>query len=112
MTANERAGHALFHGPLPEGFSRSVVRLAPGSGLDPVRLVGAIVIVERGVLELLCRSGTCRRFRRGSMIPFGRLPVVDLRNVGRRPLVLVVVSRARADATDEFSGDAGSHSDD
>jgi hypothetical protein len=112
MTADEGAGHALFRARLAEGFSRRVFRLAPGASLDAERLVGAIVIVERGVLELECRAGTCGRFGRGSMIPFAGVPVVHLRNAGRGPVVLVAVSRARTGATDEFSADAGSHSDD
>ena len=112
MTADEGAGHALFRGRLAEGFSRRVVLLAPGGGIDAERLAGAIVIVERGVLELVCRAGTCRRFGRGSMIPLAGRSVVHLRNPGRGPVVLVAVSRARIYATDEFSGAAGSHTDD
>ena len=112
MTTDESARHALVHGPLAEGFSRRVFRLAPGAGLDTERLVGALVIVERGVLELVCRAGTCGRFGRGSMIPLAGLPVVHLRTAGRGPVVLVAVSRARTGATDEFSADAGSHTDD
>ena len=46
------------------------------------------------------------------MIPIAGPSVLHLRNAGRRQLVLVAVSRARTGATDEFSGDAGSHSDD
>ena len=112
MTEDDRAGHALFHDPLAEGFSRCVFRLAPGAGLDTERLVGAIVLVERGVIELVCRAGTCGRFGRGSMIPLAGVPVVHLRNAGRGPLVLVAVSRAATCATDEFSAESGSHSDD
>jgi hypothetical protein len=112
MTTDESARRALVHGPLAEGFSRRVFRLAPGDGVDADRLVGALVIVERGVLELVCQAGTCGRFGRGSMIPLAGLPLVHLRNAGRGPVVLVAVSRGRRATTDEFSADAGSHSDD
>jgi hypothetical protein len=112
MTAHGAARHGLFHGPLSDGFSRRVFRLMPGAELDAELLLGAIVVVERGVLELVCRAGTCGRFGRGSVIPLAGLPVVRLRNAGRRRVVLVAVSRARTDATDEFSSAAGSHSDD
>jgi hypothetical protein len=114
MTAGESAGEALFRGPLPEGFCRRVFRVEPGLelGVEPGRLPDAIVVVEQGELELECPAGTCRRFRRGSMIPIARLPVAHLRSVGHRPLVLVAVSRARSNATDEFRRDAGSYDDD
>ncbi len=99
MTADESACDALLHGPLPEGFSRCVFRIAPGLALDMgwFRLPDAILVVEQGGLEIECRAGTCRRFGRGSMIPIARLPVAGLRSVGPSPLVLVAVSRAPAE---------------
>jgi hypothetical protein len=102
MTTAEGAGDALFSDPLPAGFSRRVFRVAPGHELDvePARLTEALVVVEQGEVELVCRAGTCRRFERGSMIPIELLPVSHLRSVGPGPLVLVAVSR-----------DAGSHSE-
>ena len=76
MTAGESAGDALFRDPLPAGFSRRVLRVAPGHELDfeASCVPDAIVVVEEGVAELECRSGTRRRFGRGSMIPIARLP--------------------------------------
>jgi hypothetical protein len=111
MTDDESAGEALFRGPLPEGFSRRVFRVAPGLELsvEPGDLPDTIVVVARGVLELVCHAGTRRRFGRGSMIPVARLPVSHLRSVGQGALLLVAVSRAR---TDEFLRDAGSYDDD
>jgi hypothetical protein len=99
MTADESACDALLHGPLPEGFSRRVFRVAPGRALDMewFRLPDVIVVVGLGGIEIECRAGTCRSFGRGSMIPIGRLPVARLRSVGRSPLVLVAVSRAPAE---------------
>jgi hypothetical protein len=96
MTPDESAGDALFRGPLPAGFSRQVLRVAAGLHLDlEARGVpGAIVVVEEGVIELECRSGTRRRFGRGSMIPIARLPLTHVRSVGPGPLVLLAVSRA------------------
>lgn len=114
MTADESAGGALFRGPLPAGFSRRLLRVAPGLelGLEPDRLPDSIVVVEQGELELECRAGTCRRFGHGSMIPIARLPIAHLRSVGSGPLVLVAVSRGQRRATDEFLRDAGSYGDD
>ena len=95
MSADESGGVALFRDPLPEGFSRRVLRLAPGLelGLSRNCLLDAIVVVEQGELELECRRGTSRRFECGSMIPIALLPVTHLRSVGPGPLVLVAVSR-------------------
>jgi hypothetical protein len=113
MTADERAAEALFRGPLPEGFSRRVFRVAPGLQLGPElgRLSDAVLVVERGELELECRAGT-RRFGRGSMIPIALLPVSCLRSLGPDPLTLVALSRARLPGTDEFPWDLGSYDDD
>jgi hypothetical protein len=113
MTTDESAG-ALFGAQLPAGFSRRVFRVAPGLelGLGPGGLPDAIVVVEQGELELECRAGTCRRFAPGSMIPIARLPVAHLRSVGPGPLVLVAVSRAGGDGTDEFQRDLGSYGHD
>ena len=114
MTADESAGDALFRDPIREGFARRVFRVAPGDelGLEPDRLPDAMLVVEQGELELECRSGTRRRFGRGSMIPIARLPIAHLRSVGFGPLVLVAVSRAQRRANDEFLCDAGSYGDD
>jgi hypothetical protein len=113
MTADECDGDALFRDPLPHGFSRRVVRAEPGLelGLDAWHIPGCIVVVEEGEVELECRSGTRRRFGRGSMIPIGRLPIARVRSVGPGPLVLVAVSRASLPGTDEFLGDPGSYVD-
>ena len=113
MTADESAGAALFRDPLPAGFSRRVLRVAPGLELDleASGVPDAIVVVEEGEAELECRSGTRRRFPRGSMIPIARLPSAHLRSVGPGPLVLVAVSRASLPGSDEFLRGSGSYSD-
>jgi quercetin dioxygenase-like cupin family protein len=111
MTPDEGAGDALVRGPLPPGFTRRVFRVAPGGevGDEAGRLRDAIVVVEEGELELDCAAGTSQRFGPGSMIALAGLPASRLRSVGPGPLVLVAVSRARARATDELRGDAGSY---
>jgi hypothetical protein len=113
MTANDGAGDALFREPLPAGFSRRVLRIAPGLELDLAArgVPGAIVLVEDGEIELECLAGAHRRFGRGSMIPISRLPVAHARSVGPRALVLVAVSRAQAAGTDDFLRDPGSYFD-
>jgi hypothetical protein len=113
MTSDASARDALCRDPLPAGFSRRVFRVAPGLelGLDANDLPDAIVVVEEGELELECCAGTRRRFGRGSMVPIARLPVARARSVGPGPLVLVAVSRAPRQATDDFLRDAGSYCD-
>ena len=113
MTADVSACDALFRDPLPEGFSRRVLRVAPGFelGREPEFLSDAIVVVEQGELELECRAGARRRFGCGSIIPIARAPITHLRSVGRGPLVLVAVSRASRPGTDEFLRDPGSYVD-
>jgi hypothetical protein len=113
MTADESACDALFPDPLPAGFARRVLRVAPGLELDfeASGVPDAIVVVEQGELELECRSGARRRFGRGSMIPIARLPIAHIRCVGPGPLVLVAVSRASLPRTDEFLRDPGSYCD-
>jgi hypothetical protein len=113
MTADASAGDALFRDPLPAGFSRRMVRVAPGLELDleASGVPDAIVVVEEGEAELECPSGARRRFGRGSMIPIARLPIAHLRSVGPATLVLVAVSRASLPGTDEFLRGAGSYSD-
>ena len=98
MSADEGAGDALFRDPLPEGFSKRVLRIAPGLelSLEEGRVPDAIVVVEQGELELERRSGTSRRFGRGSMIPIARLPIAQLRSVGSSPLVRRRLARAAA----------------
>ncbi len=113
MTAGGSAGEALFREPLPAGFCRRVLRVAPGLGLDFAAsgVPHAIVVVEEGGLELECTTGARRRFGRGSMIPSARLVVAHARSVGPGPLVLVAVSRASLPGTDEFPRDPGSYCD-
>jgi hypothetical protein len=111
MSTDEGACDALLRDPLPLGFSRRVYRVAPGRSFAPARLSDAILLVEQGELQIECSAGTGRRFGRGSMIVIAGLPVARLRSAGLRPLILVAVSRARLDATDEFSRCVGSHDD-
>lgn len=98
MTVDESAGCALFRDPLPAGFSRRILRVAPGLALDfeACGASDAIVVVAEGEVELECRSGMRRRFARGSMIPVARPPILRMRSVGPGPLVLVAVSRTSA----------------
>ncbi len=68
---------------------------------DEAEWVGAIVVLERGAIELECVSGGSRRFGAGDILWLVGLALRALRNPGEEPTVLIAVSRAR---TDEFSG--------
>jgi hypothetical protein len=85
---------------LPPGFELRVATIAPGrqrtSAEDEWR--DALVVVERGQIELVCLGGSRHRFGRGDVLWLSGLPLRALRNPGVEPAVLVAVSRR----TDEF----------
>jgi hypothetical protein len=54
-----------------------------------------VVVVERGVLEIECCSGTRAAFPPGSVVVFDGLTLRHLRNAGSTPLVLTALSRRR-----------------
>ncbi len=64
----------------------------------------ALVVVERGEIELECLGGSRHRFRRGDVLWLTGLPLRVLRNRGLVPAVLTAVSRR----SDEFSAGARS----
>ena len=59
----------------------------------------ALVVVERGEIELECLGGSRHRFRSGNVLWLTGLPLRVLRNRGVVPAVLTAVSRG----SDEFS---------
>ncbi len=81
--------------PLAPAFELRVVAVAPGDtrAYDEAEWRDALVVVERGEIELECVSGTCRRFDHGDMLCLIGLPLRALHNRGGEPAVLVAVSR-------------------
>jgi hypothetical protein len=77
-------------------FDVRVVELPPGGErpYDGAEWAGALVLVDRGELELDCPDGRRPRFAGGAVLWLGGLPVRALRNPGAVPAVLVAVSRA------------------
>ncbi|WP_344916633.1 hypothetical protein [Streptosporangium oxazolinicum] len=57
---------------------------------------GAIVLLERGRIELVCSDGDQRTFLRGDVLWLDGLPVRALRNPGPEPAVLIAISRRPA----------------
>jgi len=92
---------ADFRGPLPPGFRRRRVTVAPGAAraYDAAEWRDAIVLVETGELDLVGRDGGGPRFGPGAVVALADLPLRALRNRGPEPAVLVAVTRG-----DEFPG--------
>jgi hypothetical protein len=85
---------------LPAAFERLVLVLAPGDVMpyDEIKWHGALVVVERGQVELECLDDSRHRFGRGAVISLGGLPLRALRSAGRSAAVLVAVRRRDAEA--------------
>jgi hypothetical protein len=72
---------------IPAGISR---------GTSPDEWHDAVVLVERGTLEVVCRGGASARFGTGSLLALGWLPVDALGSVGPREVRLLAVRRRGA----------------
>jgi hypothetical protein len=72
------------------------VEIPPGGArpYDGAEWAGALVVVDRGELELACSDGCRPRFAGGAVLWLAGLPVRELRNPGSVPAVLVAVTRA------------------
>ena len=57
----------------------------------------AIVLVERGEIELECLGGTRSRFATGALLCFDSLPLRTLRNAGGEAALLFAVARFPGD---------------
>ena len=93
--------------PLPPSFELRVITIEPGGerAYDHAAWCGALVVMERGTIELETTTGGRYAFRRGDILWLERLPLRALRNCGSIPAVLAAVSRVRGD---EFSADGQS----
>jgi hypothetical protein len=81
--------------PLPAAFRLHVVAVAPGGRrrYEAAEWRDALVVVERGSIELETDCDGTRRFERGDVLWLAGLPVRALHNRGAVPAVLVAVSR-------------------
>ena len=108
MDEGRGLGRCSFLGSwVPPAFEvrRIVVDSGAERAYDEAEWLDAIVVVERGELELECSQGARRRFRRGDVLFLVGLPLRALRSCGRGPAILTAVSRS---STDEFSARRGS----
>jgi hypothetical protein len=72
-------------------------RLALGPGkrhaYDPREWQDSLVVIERGAVELECRSGASRAFSGGTVLWLAGLPVRAIHNHGNDTALLVAVRR-------------------
>ena len=80
---------------VPPAFELRVVTVAPGRARAFVDAEwrDALVLVERGEIELECTSGSRRGLKHGDVLWLVGLPLRALHNRGSEPAVLVAVSR-------------------
>ena len=88
----------LTAGPLPVGFTRSLVTIPVGGSMPCAGVLwdDALVIVCRGVLEVETSDGSRTRFSAGAVLAVPELPAGRLYNSGTEPVHLVVVRRSSA----------------
>jgi quercetin dioxygenase-like cupin family protein len=81
----------------PEGFEARRVTVAPGRALayDEADWRDALVIVERGRIELEATGGGRRTFERGAVLWLAGLPLRALHNHGPGRVVMVAFTRRR-----------------
>lgn len=95
-------GSAVDDAPVPTrpgpAFRRRVVTIGPQQTLpfDERDWRDAIVVVERGDVDLCCVRGGRRRFARGAILVLQGLALRSLHNPGVEDVVLVALSRRRA----------------
>jgi hypothetical protein len=87
--------------PLPPSFELRLVAVAPGHerSYDEAEWRGALVVVERGEIELECVAGGRLRCAQGAVLWLVGLPLRALHNHGPETALLAAVSKRR----DEFS---------
>jgi hypothetical protein len=80
---------------LPAGFERWQLTLAAGARVpaDPDDWAGALVLVDRGRIEVDCAVGGRHTFGAGDLLVLGHLPLRSLHNPGDAPVRLVAVRR-------------------
>jgi hypothetical protein len=90
---------------IPAWAQLRIVAIEPGCrrAYDPAEWRGALVVVERGEIELECPSGARWRFEEGAVMSLAGLPIRALCNERSATVLLTALSRA-----DHFSGPGSS----
>jgi len=99
---------------LPPAFELWAAAVAPGRErpYHEAEWRDAIVVVERGAVEIEFLGGSRRRFARGDVLWLVGLPLRALHNRGREPALLVAVSRRRPGTLSAERESGGRHGDD
>lgn len=97
MTDKSHDRLSLLERRLDPAFEKRVIVVAPESlrDYDEAEWRDALVVVERGEIELKSAAKDCRTFRAGDVLCLDGLPLRTLRNRGGRDAVLVAFSRRR-----------------
>jgi quercetin dioxygenase-like cupin family protein len=98
MSWNDNPDRLSFLGrPLPPRFEMRVVNVAPGDTMAyrEAEWRGALVVIERGRIQLEGPGGGRREFTTGDVLCLAGLSLRALHNRGPEPAVLVAVSRRR-----------------
>jgi hypothetical protein len=91
-----RAEHLSLLGlRMPAWAQLRVVSIEPGCRrpYDPTEWQGALVVVERGAIELECPSGARWRFQAGAVISLADLPIRALCNERPETALLSALTR-------------------
>jgi quercetin dioxygenase-like cupin family protein len=86
---------AFLGRPIPSAFEFRLVTIPPGGvrAYQEADWRDALVVVERGSIELETRQGRRRAFATGDMLCLIGLSLRALHNRGHEPVLLVAVSR-------------------
>ena len=83
-------------GPLPRGFERRTVSLAPGElrASGAAEWSGALIVVDAGTVEVGCFAGASATFVAGDVLALSCLPLRWLRNPGADEALIVAIRRS------------------
>jgi hypothetical protein len=86
---------SLIDRRLPSLFSLKETIMAPGEvrPYDDFEWCDALVVIERGAIELVSVHGSRRRLEEGAVLWLSGLPLRELHNPKSEPVVLVAVTR-------------------
>jgi hypothetical protein len=86
---------AFLGGRPHPAFALCRFALGPGKrhAYDPREWQDSLVVIERGAVELECRSGASRTFSGGAVLWFAGLPLRAIHNHGNDTALLVAVRR-------------------
>jgi hypothetical protein len=106
---DDRARLSFLDRRLGPAFELQEVEVPPGGdrAYEEAEWRDALVVVERGAVELECQNGASRTFVRGDVLCLSGLPLRALRNPGDIPALLAAVSRRRRPSAPAAGGPGG-----